>query len=378
MKNGLRVLMTTPSLYPIIGGTETAVQNFAVLLRKAGIETDIMTYNMTRKWETIWRYSVGKIANIKVYRIPAIDWFPVTHSDRWTFRVNLIPGKFTQIVKKYDLIHFHDDLDLAIPLFSLFVQKPKILHLHSFLPTYYQRNFISRCLLKNVVRNYIALSEFAKQNLVKLGVPEKNVKVLPNPIDVDWFYPQENRIPNLVLFVGRIDAIKGPHILLKSLQYVREKVHLVMVGPMSWDRKYNEWILRLIEKENVRGRHNVSYLGERSQRELAQLYPRASMFVCPSLFETFGIANLEALSCATPVVASNTGAIPEIVRDGKNGLLVRTGDPSELAKAIEYLLDNAEIRRKLGTEGRKFVVENFSFQIVMRRLCKIYDDVLAN
>ena len=123
--------------------------------------------------------------------------------------------------------------------------------------------------------------------------------------------------------------------------------------------------------------HKAIYLGVQSKREVLNWYQKATLFVCPSLSEPFGIVNLEALSCGTPVVASKVGGIPEVVRSNKNGVLVQPNKPVKLAGAIQFLLDNEKLRRKFGEEGRRWVVQNFSPEIVAKMLCKIYEDLLA-
>jgi glycosyltransferase involved in cell wall biosynthesis len=117
-------------------------------------------------------------------------------------------------------------------------------------------------------------------------------------------------------------------------------------------------------------------LGACKPEEVIEWYQKASVFVCPSLSESFPIVNLEALSCATPVVATNVGATPEVVRNYKNGILVPPNDVAKLAEGIQYLLDNEEIRQKFGQEGRKWVVENFSIDAVAERLRQIYQKMM--
>jgi len=369
----MKVLMVTPSYHPILGGTETVVRNLSIKLNEMGIHTDVMTFNMNRKWNPAWKGKTEKIDGVNVFKIAALNWLPIGHSQRITFKINLIPGRFTYLLKNYDLIHFHDDSDLTFPLFSYFVKKPKLLHLHGFYFDFYRRNLLSRYMLKMVADAYIPIARTFERDLVELGIPESKIRRLPNGVDVKKFHPSKEKIDNLLLFVGRISTVKGLHILLKSLRYLIKPVHLVIIGPPDYGF---EEILRLINKENERGVHEVTYLGILETEDVIKWYQRASIFVHPSLFEVFPVTNLEALSCGTPVVATNVAGIPEIVRDRQHGILVPPNNPARLAEAIQYLLENEDIRIKFGREGRKWVVKNFSLEAVTEKLCRIYKEIV--
>jgi len=162
---------------------------------------------------------------------------------------------------------------------------------------------------------------------------------------------------------------------LKSLKHLKRAVRVAIIGPPDWDSEYFNHILRLIQKENEKGKHAIEYIGEKSQTELVDWYQRASVFVLPSIYEGLGIVNLEALACETPVVATKVGGIPEIVRNGEDGILVEPNNPLEIADAIQYLLDNDDVRKEFGRTGRNSVVEHFSSQAIVRKLVKIYKEL---
>lgn len=112
------------------------------------------------------------------------------------------------------------------------------------------------------------------------------------------------------------------------------------------------------------------------QAQLIKWYQEASIFVLPSSFEPFGIVLLEALSCETPVVATYAGGIPEVVKNGENGILVPVNNHRELAKVIQHLLDNKDVRVRFGQAGRKLVVENFSLEVSTKKLINMYKKIL--
>jgi glycosyltransferase involved in cell wall biosynthesis len=367
--NKMRVLMATPCYYPVKGGTEIVVQNLSVKLNEMGVHTDVMAFNMNQKWNPKWRGKMEKVGEISVFKVPALNWLPIEHSPRTTLGINLVPGRFANILKKYDVLHFHEDL--TFPLFSLFVKKPKILHLHGFNPDYCKRYHLNRMILKHVADLYIAVSRQMEKDLKYVGIPKDRIAYLPNGVDTNLFRSWGEKEDNLLLFVGRITFDKGLHVLLRCLSHLKKSVRLAIVGP-AWDLKYCQDMLKLIEKENRRGKHEIAYLGALDQAEILKWYQKSSIFILPSFLEAFPVVILEALSCETPIIATPVGGVLEIVRDHENGILVPLNNPRKLAEAIQYLLDNKDIRTKLGCEGRKWVIRNSSLEVIVKKLCDIY------
>lgn len=371
----MRVLMVTPGYYPIRGGTETVVRNLSIELSKIGVDIDIMTFNMDQKWHPKWKGKMEKLDGITVFKIPALNWFPIANSPRIKFQINLIPGRFRHLLKEYDIIHFHE-AEFSFPLFSYFTLKPKILHLHGIQFDYFQRYHLSRFILKHIADLYLSITKRMKEELIMLGIPGNKIVYFPNSVDTKIFHPGRRKIDNAILYVGRITHMKGLHVLLKSLSYIKKQAHLIIIGSADWSRKYYNNILKLIEDENKKGKHVVTYLGQVNQAKLIEWYQKASIFVLPSLFEPFGIVILEALSCETPVVSTYAGGVPEIVRNGENGILVPVNNPLKLAEAINYLLENKDVRVKFGKAGREWVIKNFSLEASVNKLYKIYKNML--
>jgi len=376
----MKILMVSPSYYPIIGGTETVVHELAVNLNEIGVDTDIMTFNMNCKWNPIWREI--KINNIfNIFKIPATNPFyklginPLYE----LLKINVITNlTFIKRFREYDIIHFHDDVDLSFPISSYFIKKPKILHCHTIPMTYnsYKKNIISRYLFKNVADYYLCCSCKISSFLLKLGLSKSRIKILPYGVNTKKFKPsKKKKSDNTILFVGRMDKRKGLHVLLKALNYLKGKVKLVIISP-SGNLKYTENVKNKIKKINEKGKHIITYLGNIDQKTLIKCYQKATLFVCPSLEETLGCVNLEALSCETVVVASNTGSIPDIIHNYKNGILVPKNNPLKLADAIQYLLDNEKNRIKFGKKGRKIIINEYTQDIIVKKLVKIYKEIL--
>jgi len=123
---------------------------------------------------------------------------------------------------------------------------------------------------------------------------------------------------------------------------------------------------------------NVVWIDRMLPRDhVIQLYSHASVFVCPSVYEPFGIINLEAMACEIPVVASRVGGIPEVVVDGETGLLVPPRDPAALAEAINLILGCAELSARFGKAGRARVEKHFSWQAIAMQTKEVYASVVS-
>jgi glycosyltransferase involved in cell wall biosynthesis len=373
--------MVTPFYYPIIGGTETAIEKVSIKLNELGVPTDIMTLNFSEARKPLLSEKKERINGVNVIKIPALNLFPRhLHVLNYALMINFIPRRFTNLVKSYDIVHFHNDVELSLPFFSHGVEKPKIFHCHTLAVTYniYKKNFLSRYIFKNVADLYVAVAHCIQKLLVDLGIPKNKIRVVHNGINVEEFRPNEEaKIDNLLLFAGRLDSKKGLPVLIKSLYYLKVPVQLVIIGPYSSEHEYSEKVLMLAEKANRETFHTVKYLGVQEGPELIKWYQKASIFVCPSLSESFPMVNLEALACETPVVASCVGGIPEVIHNYENGILIPPNDPVKLSKGIQFLIDNDEIRRRFGKEGRKLVIQNFSSETTAKKLLEIYNELIS-
>jgi glycosyltransferase involved in cell wall biosynthesis len=365
--------MVTPGFHPIKGGTETVVRNLSMELNRIGVHTDVMTFNMDRKYVPKWSGKIEKIEGITIFKIPALNWLP--NSPRINLGVNLIPGRFTKLLKEYDIIHFHE-VDLSFPLFSFFVKKPKIWHLHGINIDFFKRYHLSRTIFKHAADYYITITRQMEKDLAELGITRNRIIYLPNAVDVKSFYPKGEKEDDLLLYLGRIVPVKGLHVLLKSLSYVKKPVSLVIVGPIG-SLEYYKDVEKHIERENQKGKHKITYLGRIPEAEVIKIYQKACVFILPSFWEAFPVVILEALSCETPVITTPVGGNPEVIRNFENGILVPVNDPLKLAEAINFVLDNKDNRIKMGRKGRELVTKNFSVEVIAKRLRKIYQKMIS-
>ena len=229
----------------------------------------------------------------------------------------------------------------------------------------------------------IAVSRQMREDiLAHFRVEPDRVVVIHNGIDPDQFRRTEARDvlarrgvrEPYVLFVGRITDQKGIFHLLEAAPSLPAGVQVVLCASAP-DTPEIEARLRRALPEHP----NVVWIGEMIPvDEVVQLYSHASVFVCPSVYEPFGLINLEAMACETPVVASGVGGILEVVEDGQTGLLVEPARPDALVGAIRTLLADPARGRAMGRAGRQRVEAHFSWSSVATRTREVYQDARAD
>ena len=201
-------------------------------------------------------------------------------------------------------------------------------------------------------------------------VPHTEPIVAPMPVADELFTPGGTRVAGRLLFVGRLNKQKGIEHLLRALREMRHQTHLDIVGSGP-----DEAELRALAGQLGVG-DRVHWHGSLPQPALAEYYRRASALVVPSREEGLGLVAVEALLCETPVIASDSGGVTDIVRHESTGLLVPPGDPAAIAAAVDTLLDRSDRGAALGQAGRLHVLANFAPASVARRYAEIYRDAL--
>jgi alpha-maltose-1-phosphate synthase len=230
-------------------------------------------------------------------------------------------------------------------------------------------------------------------------VDPDRVAVIHNGIDTDEYRYDERTdvVERLgldparpsVVFVGRITRQKGLPYLLRAARSLPPEVQLVLLAGAPDTPEIEAEVRGLIDELRAERAGAVLWEPEMLPRpEVVQVLSHASVFVCPSIYEPMGIVNLEAMACSTPVVATATGGIPEVVVDGSTGLLVpmepgadgAPADPerfvSDLATAIESVLSDPRRAAAMGEEGRRLAVEQFSWSSIAERTSQLYDDLI--
>jgi glycogen synthase len=223
----------------------------------------------------------------------------------------------------------------------------------------------------------IAVSEaMGRDVLAHFAVDPARLRVVHNGIDLSRFRRTEAREAlerrgirePYVLFVGRISEQKGLFHLIEAARGLPGRAEVVLCASAPDTPDVEARLTAAVAREP-----RVRWIREMVPvPELIQLYSHAALFVCPSIYEPFGVINLEAMACETPVVGSAVGGILEVVQDGITGALVQPGDAGALARAMNAVIGDPARGREMGRAGRRRVEERFGWNAVAERTEAIY------
>lgn len=247
----------------------------------------------------------------------------------------------------------------------------------------------------------VAVSNGTREDILRVyPIPPERVHVIYNGIDLEQYrytsdttalatYGVDVSSP-YVLFVGRITRQKGVIHLVEAIKYLPPRTQVVLCAGAPDTPEIAEEMRQKVEHARAKGARVVWIEKMLTRPEVIQLYSHARVFCCPSVYEPFGIINLEAMACGTAVVASATGGIKEVVVDSETGYLVPfdadpvTGfpaHPDRFAKALgarisELLADPAKCKR-FGEAGRKRVEQKFSWTAIADQTIDLYRELIA-
>ncbi len=295
------------------------------------------------------------------------------------------------------LVHVHNR-----PLLALYLKRhlppkiPIILHMHNLYNSLGKRER-PRPGTPMPMAGFVACSRFVlEKERDRLGLGAALHRVVYNGVDSQaflslWDHGDERRGVReqygiadepTVLFAGKLRESKGVHILLAAMERVWEAVPqavLALVGGTEYGRgrtMRRTPFFQELERQIAGTRGRVVLTGFIPPERMPRTYLLGDIFVGPSQIEEgLGLVFLEAAAAGLPVIASRMGGIPEIVRDGQNGLLLQQKDDArELAEKIIFLLNNEDQRKKLGQQGRQGALTNFSWENIAQTLERVYDE----
>ncbi|QRZ62118.1 glycosyltransferase [Rothia sp. ZJ932] len=219
----------------------------------------------------------------------------------------------------------------------------------------------------------------AQQMVEHYGAAHQKLHVIRPGVDTDIFYPEPktNHSPTQaqLLFAGRPQPLKGPHIIIEALALLPESlaVTLTMVG-----KSHSNYEQQLIDRAHQLGIENqVTVLPAMVASDLAQTMRQADIVLCPSSSETFGLVALEAQATGTPVIATDVDGLTDAVKDEETGVLVADRSPAAWAQAIEQLVQDPKKRQRLGRAGANRSV-SMSWSAAADKTVKLYNDLLTS
>jgi D-inositol-3-phosphate glycosyltransferase len=220
------------------------------------------------------------------------------------------------------------------------------------------------------------------------------ITVIPPGVDVSHFYPISldeakefigvKPCDRMLLFVGRIEPLKGIDTLIRAIALMHQRKVYVCLSVIGGDpggpdmeAKESAEMARLKEMHKQAGVEDlVTFLGKRGQDTLPYYYSAAEAVVVPSHYESFGMVALEAMACGTPVVASQVGGLAFLVRDGVTGFTVPVDDPEALAERLINLINDSELRQELGEQAAK-MARDYAWERISERMLDLYKHVLG-
>lgn len=383
----MKILQITPFFHPSVAGIENHVYNLSNNLSKRGHDVDILTINTenVKKEEII-------CGNINVYRC----------SLNIKYHKGLVSIEFVKRVlnaKNYDLCHIHIPFPFGlettivaskinkIPLIVTHHGEPtKSAFLYSIINSAYSKFY--RNISLSFANKLIFLTESYGESLKLPERVKEKIQIVRSGVDAQRFSPQNDGTlirkkydftdeDKIILFVGRLtihNRYKGIDYLIKALSNVRHEnnnAKLVIVGRGELVSELKELVKQLKLEQNVIFATSVS------DEELPYYYAMCDYFVLPSISgpESFGIVLLEAMASEKPVIASDLPGVRDVVKDDENGLLVPPKDSGALADAIICLLENEEVRGRMGKNGRK-KVGDYSWERIAEETEKVYNEVM--
>lgn len=390
------------------GGMNVYVRELARELGRKGVRVDVYTRSQDEHQPHI-KHDLGY--GNRVFHIPAGPELPLPKTELYQYLGEFVGGvrlAAALLEEHYDLIHSHYWLSAIVARELQHFWGAPIVHMAHTL---------------GVMKNRVAQSDDEREPPLRLQSEEQalawadrviastqaevaqirwllqvdtdNVAVIPPGVDLQLFHPSSKRTARnaievegddtLILFVGRIEPLKGADTLLYAMQELRasgdmpSKLCVALIGgdpSQPRETRFAE-MQKLMELRDELGLGEVvTFLGKRAQETLHNYYVAADVVVMPSVYESFGMVALEAMACGTPVIASEVGGLAFLVDDGETGFLIPDRDPRALADRLRRVLGDPALRVRLGSRGAE-VAREYSWDVIADRMIEVYQDVLT-
>jgi D-inositol-3-phosphate glycosyltransferase len=416
MKLPNRVAMLSMHTSPVarLGGKETGGMNVYVreltrALAARGMAVDIFTRAADERAPLIDTASIN-LQNARVINIPAGPRSPISKHQLIHYVGEFAQGIYDFAAREtltYDVWHAHYWLSgvtaqclqakgLRAPIVQMFhtlgAMKNRVARAATEAETD-ARVAAERELMRRVARVVASTPREVEQMMELYGAPRNKIVIIPPGVDTNLFHPIPSQHARdllgrydekTVLFVGRIDPVKGLDTWFRAMKLVveqdpslRQRMCVCLIGgDLDDDLDPDSELARLVAlKEELGIGDMVTFLGSRAQAALPFYYSSAAAVVMPSRYESFGLAALEAMACGTPVVASDVGGLSFLVRDGETGFLVPEGNAAVFAEKISLLLRNPKLRNEMGKRGVA-EAQQYAWTNIAARIVDLYQEVM--
>ena len=372
---------------PVIGGVETHLTIILPTMVKMGHKVSLLTGSFEGE------KGRSKYQGVGIFRHPVMDlnWLNKRGVNGLSEEIKMVFNDFAEDAKP-DCIHVHNmhyfSKAHALALQELSKKKgiPLVLTAHN---VWDDNLFLD--LTKNIKWTHIiAVSHFIKREIIGTGYNHRNITVIHHGIDHRLYSPTTSPRPayntypilkgrKVVFHPARMGLAKGCDVSIKALKVIKQKfpdVILVLAGTrniIDWTLSQEKDIAYMVNLvKSLRLKNNV-LIDAFPLKDMPHLYAASSVCVYPSTSsEPFGLTMLEALSSGKPMIVTNTGGMPEIIKDGINGFVVPVKDFEALASRVIYLLTRDDLRERFGYTGRQMVEQQYTKEIVTENTLQVY------
>lgn len=366
----MRIAMIISTNFPPEEGIGYYTYNLSKKLMEKGHEIIIITRGSLKT-------EIEFFEGIRIIKAPFIPLYPF----HVQFHGYFVGKVLKNLNEDFDLIHIHSPLSPVIkgniPLIGTIhtsliedIKHYQVFNLKSIgikLTTLTIGRYLTQKLIKhsNVITT---VSSSVANELIKY-YKAKNPLVIGNGVDETIFSPISNKTDDYILYVGRLDYRKGILDLMKASRFLDKDLKIIIAGKGPLERN----IKNFIRKKNI---HNIKLIGYVSGEKLVNLYQNASMFIFPSHYEGLPTVLLEAMSCGIPVIVSNIPAHRNLIKNGKNGILIEKGSFEDIIMKINMLNRDKSLRERLGNNARKTIEKSFTWDIISQKFENIYINLL--
>lgn len=389
----MRILFATDQYLPTPGGISIVTQRISTALAKKGHSVSIIAPSIE------WKYNQELINNVTIYRLQSV----LIHK---TKQLRLSPTflyaeKIKKIINNFkpDIIHIETPFMIANETLKIAKDQniPVVATCHimpenisgslSFLPQKIGR-IIGSQYMKQIIK------VFNQADLLTAPTPigtailkayniQKPAIALSNGIDLDQFRQpnQEEKdkllkkfkfppVP-LILYIGRFDKEKKVDVLIRSLKYIKnsQPYHVILEGKGQQEL----YLQNLVKKLDLQDK--VTFIGYVEEHELPVLYSLSTVFVMPSTAELQSLVTMEAMSLGLPVIGAKAGALPYLIKNGKNGYLFEPDDPADLGPKLQLILGDPVLQKNMSRESLTLIKEHNINNIILK-MESIYTDLI--
>jgi D-inositol-3-phosphate glycosyltransferase len=300
----------------------------------------------------------------------------VTITPRWKYGDISAALHLARVLRdqQIDLVLLMQSFDIHLAsIASLITPQAKLVFYQQMNSRYDKRDFFHTWIYSKLSL-WISLTQSMKKDVLSYTrMPQERVKVLPLGTDLRQFNPSHyNRDEARSFFglpqkgytigvLGRLDKLKGQHILLRAVPEVLKQhpdvMFLIAGDETAGEHGYKEYLMRLCRSLKIE--RNIKYIPFTD--DVPHLMSALDVFVLPSFSETYGLVVVEAMAMERPIIATNAGGLPEIITNGKTGLLIQPRDATAVARAIHHVLSDAALRKSLGHLAREEALKRYDF-----------------